>query len=76
MPQGNLEALERAIVRADLAVACLKGTLRLRAALGRSQDRAGRLLREAERRAERLRHARVLLAAAGVGAGRRLGRAA
>jgi hypothetical protein len=77
MPQQrNPDALDRAIVRADLKVACLRGTLRLWAALGRSQDRAGRLLREAERRAERLRHARVLLAAARVGAGRRLGRAA
>jgi hypothetical protein len=61
MPQRIPEALDRAIVRADLKVACLRGTLRLRAALGRSQDRAGRRLREAERRAERLRHARALL---------------
>jgi hypothetical protein len=77
MPQErNPEALERAIARADLTVACLRGTLRLWAALGWPEDRAGRLLREAERRAERLRHARVLLATAGVGAVRRLGRAA
>ena len=68
MLQGNLEALEHAIARADLTVACLKGTLRLCAALGRSRDRAGQRLREAERRAERLRHARQLLA---VGRGRR-----
>ena len=54
--------------RADLAVAWLKGTLRLHVALGRSADRAGHLLREAERRAEHLRHARELLA---VGRGRR-----
>jgi hypothetical protein len=47
-----------------LAVACLKDTLRFWAALGRSQDRAGHLLREAERRAERLRHARAMLAVA------------
>jgi hypothetical protein len=76
MPQRNPEALDRAIARAELMVACLRGMLRLRAALGRSQDRADRRLREAERRAEHLRHARVLLAAARVGAGRRLGRAA
>jgi hypothetical protein len=77
MPQPrNPEALDRAIARADLTVTCLKGALRLSAALGPSQERAGHLLREAERRAERLRHARVLLAAAGVGTGRRLGRAA
>ena len=64
MLQGNLEALEHAIARADLTVACLKGTLRLWVALGQSQDRADHLLREAERRAECLRHARALLAAA------------
>jgi hypothetical protein len=68
MPQErNPEALERAIARADLTVACLRGALRLWAALGRSQDRVGRLLQEAERRAERLRHARLALA---VGQGR------
>jgi hypothetical protein len=64
MTQRNPETLDRAIARADLTVACLKGALRLRAALGRSQDRADHLLREAERRAEGLRHARALLAAA------------
>jgi hypothetical protein len=69
MPQPrNPEALDRAIARADLTVACLKGTLRVWAALGRSQGRAGHLLREAERRTERLRHARAMLA---VGRGRR-----
>jgi hypothetical protein len=62
MPQRNLEPLDRAIVRADLTVACLRGTLRLWMALGRPQDRAGHLLREAERRAERLRYARAMLA--------------
>jgi hypothetical protein len=77
MPQRrNPEALDRAIARAELMVACLKGARRLRAALGRPTDHADRRLREAERRAEHLRHARVLLAAAEVGAGRRLGRAA
>jgi hypothetical protein len=69
MPQRIPEALDRAIARADLRVACLRGTLRLWAALGQSQDRAGHLLREAERRAERLRHARMLLA---VGRGRQV----
>ena len=62
MPQRKTEALDHAIARADLAVACLKGTLRLRALLGRPQDHAGRLLRQAERRAEHLRHARALRA--------------
>ena len=63
MPQQRIpNALDRAIVRADLKVACLRGTLRLWAALGQSQDRAGHLLREAEGRAERLRHARAMLA--------------
>ncbi len=64
MTQQNPETLDRAIARADLTVACLKGTLRLRAVLGRSQDRTDHLLREAEQRAECLRHARALLAAA------------
>jgi hypothetical protein len=65
MPQQRIpDTLDRAIARADLTVACLKGALRLRAVLGRPQDRADHLLREAERRAERLRHARALLAAA------------
>ena len=65
MPQQRIsDALDRAIARADLKVACLRGTLRLWAALGRSQDRAGHLLREAERRAEHLRRARELFAAA------------
>ena len=69
MPQQPIpDALDRAIVRADLKVACLRGTLRLWAALGQSQDRAGHLLREAEGRAERLRHARAMLA---LGQGRR-----
>jgi hypothetical protein len=69
MPQRrNREALERAIARADLTVACLRGALRLWAALGRPRDRAGNRLREAERRAEYLRHARAMLA---VGRGRR-----
>jgi hypothetical protein len=63
MPHRNPEELDRAIARADLTVACLKGALRLCAALGRSQDRAGHVLREAELHAERLRHARALLAA-------------
>jgi hypothetical protein len=44
MPRRNLEALDYAIARTDLAVACLKGTLR-----------------EAERRAKRLRHTRAML---------------
>ena len=61
MPERNPEALGRAVARAELTVACLRGTLRLRAALGWREDRAGRLLREAERRAEHLRHARALL---------------
>jgi hypothetical protein len=62
MPQQrNPEALDRAIVRADLTVARLKGTLRFWAALGWAQDRADHLLREAELRAEQLRHARALL---------------
>jgi hypothetical protein len=70
MPRQRIsEALDRAIARADLRVACLRGTLRLWAALGRSQDGPGHLLREAERRAERLRHARALLA---VGRGRQV----
>jgi hypothetical protein len=64
MPQRKTEALDHAIARADLAVAWLKGTLRLRAVLGRSPDHADQLLREAERHAEHLRHARELLAAA------------
>jgi hypothetical protein len=68
MPQRKLEPLDRAIARADLAVACLKGKLRLWAALGWPQERAGHLLREAERRAEHLRHARAMLT---VGRGRR-----
>jgi hypothetical protein len=64
MPQRKTEALDHAIARADLAVAWLKGTLRLRAVLGRSPDHADQLLREAERRAEHLRRARELFAAA------------
>ena len=62
MVQRNAEALDRAIVRADLAVAWLKGTERLRAALGRSQGRAGGPLRDAEQRARRLQDLRTLLA--------------
>jgi hypothetical protein len=46
----------------------IRGTLRLWVALGRSQDRAGHLLRQAELRAERLRDARALLT---IGRGRR-----
>jgi hypothetical protein len=61
MPQQNLEALDHAIARADLTVACLKSALRLRAVLGRFPDRADQLVQEAERRAEHLRHARMLL---------------
>ena len=68
MPQRKTEALDRAIARADLAVVGLKGTLRLRALLGRPQDHAGHLLRDAERRAEHLRPARALLT---IGRGRR-----
>ena len=64
MTRQNPETLDRAIARADLTVACLKGALRLRAVLGRPQDRADHLLREAERRAECLRHARALFVAA------------
>jgi hypothetical protein len=61
MPQPqNPEALERAIAWADLTVACLKGTLRLWTALGQPQGRAGRLLRQAELRAEHLRDARAV----------------
>jgi hypothetical protein len=59
--QQNLDALDRAIARAELTAACLRGTLRLCAALGRPTDRSDQLLREAERRAEHLRHVRALL---------------
>jgi hypothetical protein len=62
MLERNPEALGRAVARAELTVACLRGTLRLCAALSRPTDRADQLLRQAERRAEHLRHARMLLA--------------
>ena len=68
MPQNkDAEALQRATVRADMAVARLKVAARLRAALGR---RGGRVeedrLRSAELHARRLHEARNLLAVSGL----------
>jgi hypothetical protein len=65
MPQINAEALQRAIVRADMRVARLRIASRLRAALGRSRDRADDQLQSAERHAKRLHDMRTLLAFSG-----------
>ena len=62
MVQQNADALGRAIVRAELAVAWMRGTEKLRATLGRSTDRACDPMRDAELRARRLQDLRALLA--------------
>ena len=61
MLQQNPDALDRAIVRADLAVAWLRGTERLRAALSRSPSQIDDSLRDAELRARHLQDLRALL---------------
>ena len=61
MLQQNADALDRAIVRADLAVAWLRGTETLRAALSRSPSQIDNSLRDAELRARRLQDLRALL---------------
>jgi hypothetical protein len=62
MPQKNAEALQRAIVRADMRIACLQATSRLHAVIGRSRDHIDDQLRSAEQYAKRLHEMRALLA--------------
>ena len=61
--QETPEAIDRAIVRAEITVARLKGTLRFLAAVGLSQDNARKRLQAAEQHVEALHSARAILLA-------------
>jgi hypothetical protein len=65
MRQGNADVLERAIVRADLTAARLRGTLHILGLLRRDQQNARRALYDAERQAESLYRLRDLLLVSG-----------
>ena len=62
--QERADSLDRAIARAEMTVVRLRGTLRLLAALGLSQDNVSKRLQAAERHIEALRDTRDILLAA------------